>query len=141
VIHGTSAFAPGSLKAGIVVDSWTETIPAREQATGIAFHYNRPDAMPPQAILLAVPPVVTGHWSWDALAGIVDDTLRRAKLRAVEPHLLDQHVSNDELGVLLPAIVSEFQQHDLNVSLDLRLNLEVLGRVLKEVYVNPNFSN
>lgn len=138
VIHGDSAFAAGSLRCGIVIDSWTETIPAREQNTGIAFHYNRPDAMPPQALLLAVPPVMTGHWTWDALVNIVNDTLRRAKLRAVEPHLLDAHKENAELSVLLPAIISEFQQYDLNVSLDLRLNLVLLTPVLMALYANPN---
>jgi hypothetical protein len=140
VIHGAGAFAPGSLRSGIVIDSWTETIPAREQSTGIAFHYNRPDAMPPQALLLAVPPTVTGHWSWDALVDIVNDTLRRAKLRAVEPHLLDEHVQSPELGVLLPAIISEFQQYDLNVSLDLRLNLVALAPMLSGLYMNPNLN-
>ncbi len=140
IVHGDSAFAPGSLRYGIMIDSWTETIPAREQSTGIAFHYNRPDAMPPQTLLLAVPPSMTGHWSWDALASIVDDTLRRAKLRAVEPHLLDEHVQNPELGVLLPAVISEFQQYDLNVSLDLRMNLVTLAPFLAEMYVNPNLN-
>jgi hypothetical protein len=141
VIHGDSAFAAGSLRCGIVIDSWTETVPAREQNTGIAFHYNRPDAMPPQALLLAVPPVMTGHWTWDALVNIVNDTLRRAKLRAVEPHLLDAHKENAELSVLLPAIISEFQQYDLNVSLDLRLNLVLLTPVLMGLYANPNIQS
>lgn len=139
VIHGDAAFTAGSLRCGLVIDSWTETVPAREQNTGIAFHYNRPDAMPPQTLLLAVPPVMTGRWSWDALVNIVNDTLRRAKLRAVEPHLLDARAqSNAELGVLLPAIISEFQQYDLNVSLDLRLNLVMLAPVLMGLYTNPN---
>jgi hypothetical protein len=138
VAHGDGLFAPGSLRCGIVVDSWAETIPAREQDTGIAFHYNRPNAMPPQALLLAVPPVMTGRWSWDALVGILNDTLRRAKLRGVEPHLLDKKAGQAELGVLLPAVISEFQQHDLNVSLDLRLNLAALSPALSMHYLNPS---
>jgi hypothetical protein len=81
---------------------------------------------------------MTGHWSWDTLVNIVNDTLRRAKLRAVEPHLLDAHKENAELSVLLPAIISEFQQYDLNVSLDLRLNLVLLTPVLMALYANPN---
>ncbi len=140
VTHGDAAFAAGSLRSGILIDAWTETIPARDQSTGIAFHYNRPNAMPPQALLLAVPPELTGRWSWDALVGILQDTLRRAKLRAVEPHLLDQSEANPELGVLLPAVISEFQQFDLNVSLDLRLNLAAMNPVLAGYYMNPNLS-
>jgi hypothetical protein len=72
--------------------------------------------------------------------GILQDTLRRAKLRAVEPHLLDQSEANPELGVLLPAVISEFQQFDLNVSLDLRLNLAAMNPVLAGYYMNPNLS-
>ncbi|MEO8335836.1 MAG: hypothetical protein ABI664_12740 [bacterium] len=136
VVHGTAAFAGGSLRAGILIDAWSETIPARDQSTGISFNYNRPNAMPPQALLLAIPPVMTGHWSWDALVGILNDTLRRAKTRAVEPLLLDQRTANPELGVLLPAIISEFQQYALNFSLDLRLNLTALP--LQAFYINPN---
>ncbi len=94
--------------------------------------------MPPQALLLAVPPELTGHWSWDALVNILNDTLRRARLRAVEPLLLDQRAQNPELSVLLPAIISEFQQYDLNVSLDLRLNLVELAPTLAGMYTNPN---
>ncbi|MEP7343631.1 MAG: hypothetical protein ABI877_00130 [Gemmatimonadaceae bacterium] len=139
VAHGQAAFATGSLRCGILIDDWTETIPAREQSTGIAFHYNRPNAMPPQALLLAIPPEMTGSWSWDVLVNILNDTLRRAKLRAVEPYLLDQR-SNVELGVLLPAIIAEFQQYDLNVSLDLRLNLIVMAPLLSGMYLNPNLS-
>ncbi len=139
VAHGDAAFDAGSLRSGVLVDSWTETVPARDQSTGVAFNFNRPNAMPPQAVLLAVPPEVTGHWSWDALVGILNDTLRRAKMRAVEPLLLDQRTGNPELGVLLPAVIAEFQQYALNVSLDLRLNLPSMP-MLPAFYLNPNLS-
>jgi hypothetical protein len=39
----------------------------------------------PQALLLAVPPALKGHWSGNDLVDSVADTLDRAKLRAVEP--------------------------------------------------------
>ncbi len=137
VTHGDAAYASGTLRTGILIDSWTETVPSPDQSTGIAFNYNRPNAMPPQAVLLAVPPEITGHWSWDALVGILNDTLRRAKMRAVEPLLLDQRTANPELSVLLPAVISEFQQYALNVSLDFRLNLSSI-ETLSAFYVNPN---
>jgi hypothetical protein len=139
VTHGDGAFAAGALRSGVFIDDWTETIPAREQSTGISFNYNRPNAMPPQALLLAVPPELTGHWSWETLVGILNDTLRRLKMRAVEPLLLDQRAANPELGVLLPAVIAEFQQHALNVSLDLRLNHAELAP-LRELYVTPVLS-
>ena len=139
VTHGDGAYDAGSLRSGVLVDSWTETVPARDQSTGVAFNFNRPNAMPPQAVFLAVPPEMTGHWSWDALVGILNDTLRRAKMRAVEPLLLDQRTVNPELGVLLPAVISEFQQYALNVSLDLRLNLASMP-LLSAFYLNPNLT-
>ena len=139
VTHGDAAYSAGSLRSGVLIDSWTETIPAKNQSTGIAFNYNRPNAVPPQALLLAVPPEITGHWSWDALVGILNDTLRRAKMRAVEPLLLDKRAANPELGVLLPAVISEFQQYALNVSLDLRLNLAAMP-MLASYYLNPNLT-
>jgi hypothetical protein len=74
-------------------------------------------------LLLAVTPQETGHWAWDDLVSILNDTLQRAKRRAVEPLLLDR-VNRPELGVLLPAIVADFSQYDLNISLDYRLNLQ-----------------
>ena len=86
----SAAFFAGSLRSGIVIDSWTETVPAREQSTGhrVPLQPARRDAAagaPPCRAAGGDRPL-----DWDALVGIVNDTLRRAKLRAVEPHVLDQ---------------------------------------------------
>jgi hypothetical protein len=97
-----SGFDPAGTQAGLLVDAWTETIPTRVETTAVAVHYNQPNAQPPQALLLAVAPVFTGTWTWDALVGVVSDTLRRAKLRAVEPDQLQ----STALGQLLPAILT-----------------------------------
>ncbi len=121
-IQGKAAFIPGSKQAGLLIDDWTEEIPAKQEVTGISFNYNQPNAAPPQALLLAVTPRETGAWDWDKLVGILNDTLKRAKLRAVEPQLLDK-VNKPELGVLLPALLASFNEYDLDVSLDYRLNL------------------
>ena len=48
--------------------------------TGVAFHYDRPNAEPPQAWLLALPASFDGAWSWDELVGAVTETLDAAKL-------------------------------------------------------------
>ena len=72
--------------------------------------------------LLAVTPNETGNWSWDELVGILNDTLLRAKLRAIEPALLDTQ-KKPELGVLLPAIMSTYSQQGLDISLDYRNNI------------------
>ena len=54
-----------------MLDAWTETVPASHETTGVAFHYNRPNATAPQAVLLAVPATQLGHWTWDGLIGSV----------------------------------------------------------------------
>jgi hypothetical protein len=122
VIHGDAAFSPGKKRAGLLVDDWTELVPAKENMTGISFNYDQPNAVPPQALLLAVTPKEKGHWEWSDLVGIVNDTLNRAKLRAIEPQLLDK-VKKPELGVLLPALMADFSQFDLDIALDYKLNL------------------
>jgi hypothetical protein len=92
------------LQAGLVIDDWTETVPATRETTGVSFHFNRPNAVAPQALLVAVPPVLRGHWEWDDVVGAVNEALDLAKLRAIEPDAL---AAGAEFQVL-PAILSEF---------------------------------
>ncbi|MDB4583109.1 hypothetical protein N9164_08155 [Draconibacterium sp.] len=122
-------FVPAGKQSGILVDDWTEMMPTNKETTGIAFNYNQPNAMPPQSLLLAVTPEIKGGWTWDDLIGILNNTLDRAKLRAVEPQLLDELLP-PEVNILRPAILADFSQYDLNVALDYRLNLEMLASVL-----------
>ncbi len=90
-------------KAGIIVDEWVEIIPNKAEVSGVTFNYDQPDARPPQSILLAVTPELTGKWDWDALIHTLEDTLELAKNRAVEPEHLDKSV----FGQVLPTIISE----------------------------------
>jgi hypothetical protein len=121
--HGASAFQVGARQSGLLIDDWTEEIPTASETTGISFRFNQPNAMPPQTLLLAVTPEETGAWDWDDLVGILADTLRRAKRRAVEPEQLEK------LGLawnaLAPALVSELSTlFKSDVSLDLMGMLE-----------------
>ncbi|GAB3325636.1 hypothetical protein GCM10027299_24010 [Larkinella ripae] len=97
-------------QAGFLLDEWTELIPTEKETTGVAFHYNRPNATPPQAILIAVAPVLNGKWSWNELVSVVTDTLDRAKLRAVEPDLL----TNTDYFQVLPAVLNDFSTGGLS---------------------------
>jgi hypothetical protein len=121
-IHGDQAFVAGAAHAGLLVDDWTETIPTSEEITGISFNFNQPNAFPPQAILLAVPPQINGQWDWNGLIGILTDTLQRARLRAVEPQMLAT-ANKVETSVLLPALLANFTQTDLDIALDYRTNI------------------
>jgi len=86
----------------LLIDAWTEVIPGDTETTGIAFNYNQPNSEPPQVLMLAVPPKIRGSWKWDDLLSILQDSLNRAKQRAVEPDQLDNHA----LAQFLPAILT-----------------------------------
>jgi hypothetical protein len=136
-VHGNAAFDSGSKQCGLLIDDWTEVIPTKEEITGITFNYNQPNACPPQALLLAVTPQEKGYWTWEDLVGILNDTLQRSKRRAVEPILLDK-AQAPEVGVLLPAMVSDFSQYDLNVSLDFRANLKDMLSAIAVLPTSPS---
>jgi hypothetical protein len=88
---------------GLIMDEWTEIIPQRQEVTGLAFHYDQPDAQAPQNLLLVVSPDVASNWSWDNLVHTLHETLDLAKIRAVEP----DHIDDSLFAQVLPAIVSE----------------------------------
>ena len=93
---GTVDFATSL--AGLVVDGWAETIPGREETTGLTFHHDAPAARAPQAVLLAVPPAATDPgWSVQAVLDTVAEAHQLARIRGVGPDRLEW------LGTLLPA--------------------------------------
>ena len=101
-LNGASSFS--GVQCGLVLDEWTESVPADHATTGVAFHFDRPNATAPQALLLAVPPVAHGPWQWNALKGSVREAFELAKLRAVQPEAL----MTGGYFQGLPAILSEF---------------------------------
>lgn len=115
----TPAF--GGALCGLLIDEWNEVIPNREETTGIAFHFNQPNAMPPQTLLLAVAPEINGKWTWNELMGTLHDTLHRAKLRTVEPDQLDQTI----YAQLLPTVLTPFTSHPHIVSSNFLSNVNV----------------
>jgi hypothetical protein len=99
-----SAASFSGLQCGLVLDEWTEDVPADSATTGVSFHFNRPNATAPQALLLAVPPIRRGAWQWDALKGSVREAYELARLRAIEPDAL----MTGGYFQGLPAILTEF---------------------------------
>ncbi len=109
------------LLTGLLVDDWTETVPADRETTGVAFNFNRPNAVAPQAVLVAVPPDQRGHWIWDDLVGAINEALDLTKIRAVEPDALigrrpDDPVPSGAYFQVLPALLSEFTSGRLAVA-------------------------
>lgn len=87
----------GGPVTGLLLDEWVELLPGSDQPpgtppgaavdselTGVAFHYDRPDAKAPHAILVAVPPDVDRGWTSDGLLQVVRETMELATLRAVD---------------------------------------------------------
>lgn len=109
---------PTSRLTGFVVDEWVEllpgadfirevpegspplTSPAESELTGVAFHYDRPDAKAPHALLIAVPPDPQRGWTPDTLVQVLRETAELGRLRGVDTADLALPDTND----LLPAI-------------------------------------
>ncbi|WP_030194845.1 hypothetical protein [Streptomyces sp. NRRL S-87] len=70
--------------AVLVVDEWSEVIPATTQPAAAAFHFDAPGARAPHAVLLAVPATAGSPWTVDAVADVVGEALELAKLRLVD---------------------------------------------------------
>lgn len=84
VLHAPDGMATASGGAGIVVDSWTETVPALTETTGVTFHYDAPGARAPQTMLLAVHPATKPYrWDFDTLAASVNEAMDLGKLRTL----------------------------------------------------------
>ena len=119
--HYSVAFNKSINQCGLLIDEWTEVVPAKDETAGLSFHYDRPNAEPPQAILLALPTNFTGEWNWQDLLDTVNETLDMAKKRAIEPAQVD----TTSYARFLPAIVSSMTVYPLTVSLNLAFNNKI----------------
>ena len=104
---------PAGTLAGLFLDGWSGVVPAAQETTGLAFHFDAPGAAPPQAILLAVPPDQRSTWDIDLLEAIVNEALDLARIRAVDLDALQ------EVGHYIPALMLAFNPNAETVSTDL----------------------
>lgn len=115
-------FDIAGVQTGFLIDEWTEIIPNKVETSGIAVHFNQPSTEPPQVLLLAITPELTGKWTWDDLEAILLDTISRAKKRAVEP----QHLGFTPFAHILPAIMTSVTTYPFaTISTDLVHQMEV----------------
>jgi hypothetical protein len=112
--HYADPFDAAEWQCGLLVDEWTEVVPQKEEVTGLAFHFDRPNAEPPQAWLLATPAMFTGKWEWDDLVASLNQTLDDARARAVEPDKLGQ-----KFAALLPAALTESSWSPMTIAANL----------------------
>jgi hypothetical protein len=102
VLQGATDVDLAAPLAGLLVDEWTEVVPRGTETAGLAFCYDPPDAMAPQAVLVAVPPDPAAPWTVGALNRVLLETLDLAHLRATGPE------SVDAVGHYLPATMLAF---------------------------------
>jgi len=120
--HYATGAMVGDNRCGLLLDEWTEVIPAEQETTGIAVNFDSPDAEPPQAMLLVVPPDKTrqpqpGKWQYADLVAAIIETFDLARLRAVEP----AHLDHTAYAQLLPATVMSATREPITISTDLSI--------------------
>ncbi|NBE80004.1 hypothetical protein [Micromonospora rubida] len=69
---------------GLLVDEWTEVVPAATTRTGLTFEYDAPAAAAGQAVLLAVSADGAATWQPAGLAQAVEETLDLAVARVTD---------------------------------------------------------
>ena len=117
VLNQAAPIAGGRPWVGLLLDEWTEVIPAETQQTAVAVHYDDPGAEAAQSILIAVPPDDSKVWDLETLLATVHETIDLVKLRGVDSELLG------ELGQLLPAIFLPANAPGDTLSVDLNPHL------------------
>ncbi|MGH8196272.1 MAG: hypothetical protein ACREQ8_18030 [Woeseiaceae bacterium] len=108
------ALDPTQPQVGLLVDEWTEVIPAEQETTAMTFHYDRPNCEPPQSMLLVTPPEFTGAWAFDNVVAAMHEALELARLRALEPDLIDQ----TDYTRFLPATVATITVFPVTMALN-----------------------
>jgi len=110
------AVPPGdAAMCGLLLDEWTEVLPAKDETVGMSFHYDRPGSEPPQAWLLATPTNTQAPWRWSDLLGAVTETFALARLRAVEPTQID----STPYASFLPATASASALRGISIAANL----------------------
>jgi hypothetical protein len=109
-------------QCGLLLDEWSEIIPATEATTGVAFHYDRPNSEAPQTMLLVTPPEFRGAWQWQDLVDALNETLDLAKLRAVEP----KDFESSPYARFLPATMMAVTTSQISISANLAHNNAVI---------------
>jgi hypothetical protein len=126
VVQPVGSFDPAKPTGALVVDEWLELIPNDEEITGISFHYDAPNAEPPQSLLLAVSQRLENNnlrWTWDEIVGCVDQALLLAKMRAVGT----DELRHTRLDAVLPATLAA------ETTVPATISMSWFGNVAKEI--------
>lgn len=120
--HYAAPFDAVKHQCGLLLDEWTEVIPATTKDTGLAFNFDRPDNEPAQSILLVTPATADGLWHWDDIVGALNETLDLAKKRALEPSMVDP----TPYSRLLPATIMAATLYGISITTALAVASNVM---------------
>jgi hypothetical protein len=99
-MHRPSGFDYGGSWSGLLIDDWSEIIPAASQMTSFAVHHPSPGAEAPQCVLLAVAPPSPDikNWAPGIVEACVEQAFDVARMRTVDSDLLHPY------SLLVPCI-------------------------------------
>jgi len=124
LLNYAASLDPTASWNGLLIDDWSEVIPNQVEETGIALHYDSPQAQAPQAILVATPARATGNWTFDELLAALEQTMDLMKIRAVSNEHLD-------VGQALPmAVIPSNESVNFTISTvfgALRIGVDLVG--------------
>ena len=123
--HFAQALDTAGPQCGLLLDEWTEVIPATDETTGVSFQYDRPNSEPPQVMLLAASPALNGRWEWTDLVDTLHETLELAKRRAVEP----DHLAGTDYAHFLPATISAATMSPITIALNYAISNNVYRHI------------
>jgi hypothetical protein len=111
---GGPAPAADAAWAGLLLDTWPELVPGREEDVGAVFHFDAPASKAPQAVLIATPPSRDVTWSYAALERILLDTFDLARIRTLDLTTLGPY------GQLIPMtlVASNTRNQTVSTSFD-----------------------
>jgi len=89
IVQSVAALDAAGPLAGLLIDEWVEVVPNATETTGMVFQFDRPNAAPPQSILLAVPPDLDTGWTLWTLQQVLLETLDLARIRTMDPQAVD----------------------------------------------------
>jgi hypothetical protein len=111
-------YQPAGAQCGLLFDDWVEVIPGTDETTGIAVHFDQPNAEAPQALLLALAPHLEREWRWDDLVAAVLETFDMARERVIDTDQIDA----TSWAQMLPALVTPVTPKNTTASLNLLKN-------------------
>jgi len=126
--HCARPFDPSAPQCGLLIDEWPELLPDEQQTAAVTFHFDRPNAEPPQCWLLVTPSRFGEGWSWDDVVEGVRETFERARRRTVEP----VHLDATPYARFLPATVTATTFFPIAIATDLARNNGLLRALAEE---------